>query len=58
MLAAYTDGVVLVTGLGTSKSASVEQALDELRISGTPVLGAVANSAKDCHMTPYLRDRT
>ena len=57
LLATYTDGVLLVTGLGTSKSASVEQALDELRISGTPVLGAVANSAKDYHLTPYLRDR-
>lgn len=47
LLATHTNGIVLVASLGKLKRALLEQALDELRVVGTPVLGAVANRAKE-----------
>jgi capsular exopolysaccharide synthesis family protein len=47
LLSAQTNGVLLVAGLGTLKRSLLKQALDELRISGTSILGIVANSTKD-----------
>lgn len=47
LLAAHTNGILLVAGLGKLKCSILEQALDEIRVSGTPVLGLVANGAKD-----------
>ncbi|HEY9649457.1 MAG TPA: polysaccharide biosynthesis tyrosine autokinase, partial [Coleofasciculaceae cyanobacterium] len=47
LLATHTNGIVLVAGLGKLKRVLLEQALDELRVVGTPVLGAVANRAKE-----------
>ncbi|MBW4575417.1 MAG: polysaccharide biosynthesis tyrosine autokinase [Aphanothece sp. CMT-3BRIN-NPC111] len=47
LVAAHTNGLVLVTGLGKLKRSVLEQALDELKVSTTPILGVVANMAKD-----------
>lgn len=47
LLSAQTNGVLLVAGLGILKRSLLKQALDELRISGTSILGIVANSTKD-----------
>ncbi len=47
LIAAQTDGLVLVAGVGTLKRSVLEQALEELRVSGTPALGMVVNKAKD-----------
>ena len=47
LLGAYTDGIVLVTGLGKIKRSLLSQALEKLKISGVPLLGAVANGSKD-----------
>jgi capsular exopolysaccharide synthesis family protein len=47
LLAANTNGVVLVAGLGKLKRSVLEQALEEIKVSGTPILGVVANKAKE-----------
>lgn len=46
ILATPTDGVILVVGLGKADRYPLMQALDTLRISGTPILGLVANGVK------------
>ncbi|MDJ0737446.1 MAG: polysaccharide biosynthesis tyrosine autokinase [Nostocaceae cyanobacterium] len=47
LLAANTNGVVLVAGLGKVKRTVLQQALEELQVSGTPLLGAIANGSKE-----------
>jgi capsular exopolysaccharide synthesis family protein len=47
LLSAQTNGLLLVAGLGTLKRSLLKQALDELRVSGTSILGVVANRTKD-----------
>ncbi len=47
LLAVHTNGIVLVTGLGKLKRPVLEQALEELKVSGTPILGVVANRSKE-----------
>ncbi|MDC0832029.1 polysaccharide biosynthesis tyrosine autokinase [Geitlerinema sp. CS-897] len=47
LLAARTQGVVFVTGLGHLKRPFFEQALEELKSSGTPLLGVVANRDRE-----------
>jgi capsular exopolysaccharide synthesis family protein len=47
LLAANTNGMVLVAGLGKLKRTVFQQALEELQISGTPILGLVANKSRD-----------
>lgn len=47
LLANYTNGILFVAGLGKLKRPVLEQALEELKISATPVLGIVANRAKN-----------
>lgn len=44
-MAANTNGVLLVVGLGRLKRPLLEQALEELKVSKTRVLGVVANHA-------------
>ncbi|MDB9315530.1 polysaccharide biosynthesis tyrosine autokinase [Spirulina sp. CS-785/01] len=58
LIAANTNGMVLVAGLGNVKRVVLEQALYDLRVSGLPILGAVANLAKETSSTPsqYTRD--
>jgi polysaccharide biosynthesis transport protein len=46
LMAAHADGTLIVSGLGKIKRPLLEQALEELRVAGTPILGAVANGAK------------
>ncbi|MFB2933960.1 GumC family protein [Aerosakkonemataceae cyanobacterium BLCC-F154] len=65
ILATPTDGVILVVGLGKADRYPLMQALDTLRISGTPVLGLVANGVKsyttrwrDTYDRYYKVDRT
>lgn len=46
LLAAYTDGLVLVVGLAKTDRFMVLKALDGLNIAGSTVLGIVANGVK------------
>ncbi len=46
ILADQTDGLILVVGLAKTDRASISKALEELKISGAPVLGVVANKLK------------
>ncbi|MBD2093966.1 polysaccharide biosynthesis tyrosine autokinase [Trichocoleus sp. FACHB-591] len=46
ILATYTDGIIMVVGLGKTDRSTLVMALDSLRISSTPVLGIVANGIK------------
>ncbi|BAZ06800.1 GumC family protein [Calothrix sp. NIES-3974] len=47
LLAAHTNGMILVTELGKLKRTLFQQALEELQIAGTPMLGIVANKSKE-----------
>ena len=47
LLAVHTNGIVLVTGLGKLKRPLLEQALEELKVAGAPILGVVANRSKE-----------
>ncbi len=47
LLAKYTDGVILVAGLGKTKGSLLEKAIDGLRTARTSVLGVVANYGKE-----------
>jgi capsular exopolysaccharide synthesis family protein len=46
LLAAHTNGVVMVGGLGKTDRSMMMQSLDRLRISNATVLGVVANGVK------------
>ncbi|MEP0781503.1 polysaccharide biosynthesis tyrosine autokinase [Microcoleus sp. ZQ-A2] len=46
LLAAHTNGVVMVGGLGKTDRSIMMQSLDRLRISNATVLGVVANGVK------------
>jgi succinoglycan biosynthesis transport protein ExoP len=46
ILAAHTDGMVIVVGLDKTDRSLVTKALDGLKISGASVLGVVANGGK------------
>jgi polysaccharide biosynthesis transport protein len=47
LLASYANGMILVTELGKLKRTVFQQALEELQIAGTPMLGVVANKSKE-----------
>lgn len=51
LLAAHTDGMVLVVGLGRTERSVVARALDNLKISRVTLLGMVANGIKS-YTTP------
>ncbi|MDX2217288.1 MAG: polysaccharide biosynthesis tyrosine autokinase [Oculatellaceae cyanobacterium bins.114] len=54
LLASYTDGVVLVAGLGKRHSAdALKQAIARLKLANLPILGVVANKAKDHSVNLY-----
>lgn len=57
LLATQTNGIVLVTGLGKLKRSVLEQALEGLKVAGTPVLGVVANKAKEPPPSSYSYQR-
>lgn len=46
LLAAHTDGLVLVVGLGKTDRSAFSTVLDHLKLSACPVLGLVANGIK------------
>ena len=47
LLASNTNGIVLVAGLGKLKRTALQQVLEEMQISGTPLLGMIANKSKE-----------
>ncbi|MBW4560965.1 MAG: polysaccharide biosynthesis tyrosine autokinase [Mojavia pulchra JT2-VF2] len=53
LLAANTNGLVLVAGLGKLKRTALQQALEQIQISGTPLLGVIANKSKDAAPVSY-----
>jgi capsular exopolysaccharide synthesis family protein len=46
LIAAHTNGIVLVAGLGKVKRTALLQVLEEIQISGTFMLGIIANRSK------------
>ena len=52
LVASQTNGLVLIVRVGKTKRPSVAQAMEELKVSSTTVLGLVANGAVEA-MTPY-----
>jgi Mrp family chromosome partitioning ATPase len=53
IIAANTDGIIMVVGLGKTDRSMLTKALDELKISGTSVLGIVANGIKGYTPSTY-----
>jgi capsular exopolysaccharide synthesis family protein len=53
LLAANTDGIVLVVGIEKTDRSMLTKALDGLKISGAPVLGVVANGIKGYTPSSY-----
>ncbi len=53
LLAANTNGIVLVAGLGQLKRTALKQVLEEIQISGTPMLGIIANKSKEAVPASY-----
>lgn len=53
LLAANTNGVILVGGLGKLKRTVFQQALEEIQVASTPILGVVANKSKDSTPASY-----
>jgi polysaccharide biosynthesis transport protein len=47
LLATHTDGVLLVTALGKLERSTLDQTLEQVKLSGTPVIGIVANRYKE-----------
>jgi len=57
LLAAKTDGVVMVVGLDKTKGSVLTQALDSLKAFQVPILGVVANGSKESIKTYDFYDR-
>ncbi|NJM71417.1 MAG: polysaccharide biosynthesis tyrosine autokinase [Scytonema sp. RU_4_4] len=53
LLAANTNGLILVAALGKLKRTMFQQALEDLQVSGTPILGVIANKSKDTMPASY-----
>ncbi|MEC4813271.1 MAG: polysaccharide biosynthesis tyrosine autokinase [Scytonema sp. PMC 1069.18] len=53
LLAANTNGLILVAGLGKLKRTVFQQVLEELQVAGTPILGVIANKSKDNSTASY-----
>lgn len=53
LLAARTDGVVMVVGLGKTDRSGLTQALDSMRIANATVLGMVANGVRGYTTNSY-----
>ncbi|MGB3495350.1 MAG: polysaccharide biosynthesis tyrosine autokinase [Elainellaceae cyanobacterium] len=53
LVAAHTDGIVMIVGLGKTERAAVIRALDEIQMSPVSVLGVVANGIKSYTTTTY-----
>jgi Mrp family chromosome partitioning ATPase len=46
LVAAQTDGIVLVVKIEKTNRSTLTQALEGLKIAGSPILGVVVNGAK------------
>ncbi|MBW4496565.1 MAG: polysaccharide biosynthesis tyrosine autokinase [Oscillatoria princeps RMCB-10] len=57
LLAGHTDGILLVVSMGETDRSEVKQALEGLQMAGTPVLGVVANRAKEYATGSYYNRR-
>ncbi len=57
LLAGHTDGILLVVSMGQTDRCEVKQALEGLQMAGTPVLGVVANRAKESATGSYYNRR-
>jgi len=57
LIAAQTDGLVMVVRLGKTKRSAVTQALEELSLSSGNVLGLVANGVKNASVPYAYHDR-
>ncbi len=53
LLAAHTDGVVMVTGLGRTDRSVLMHALDGMKLSNATLLGVVANGVKGYTASSY-----
>lgn len=53
LLAANTNGIVIVAGLGQLKRTALYQTLEEIQLSGTPLLGMIANKSKEAMPASY-----
>ncbi len=53
LLAANTDGVIMVAGLGKLKRTVFQQALADIQVAGTSILGLIANKSKDSAPATY-----
>ncbi|MDR9403711.1 MAG: polysaccharide biosynthesis tyrosine autokinase, partial [Halothece sp. Uz-M2-17] len=53
LLASSTNGLVLVTGMGKLKRSLLEETIQQLKISRTPVLGIVVNGDKNLSLNLY-----
>ncbi len=53
LLAPATDGLVLVTGMGKLKQSMLEETMQKLKVSRTPVLGIVVNGDKNMNIYQY-----
>jgi capsular exopolysaccharide synthesis family protein len=53
LLAANTNGIVMVAGLGKLKRTELYQTLEEIQLSGTPMLGMIANKSKEAMPASY-----
>jgi Mrp family chromosome partitioning ATPase len=56
IIAANTDGIVLVVGLEKTDRSLLTKSLDGLKISGASVLGVVANGIKGYTSSAYIPD--
>lgn len=55
LLAAQTDGILLVASLGQLKRSGLEQVVDELKLSNTQLLGIVTNCVKETQRPLLLK---
>jgi Mrp family chromosome partitioning ATPase len=53
LLATATDGLVLVTGVGKLKRSILEETIEKLKVSRTPLLGIVVNGDKNLSVHLY-----
>lgn len=53
LVAAHTDGIVMLVGLGKTERSLIKRALDEIQMSPVSVLGVVANGIKSYTTRTY-----
>lgn len=56
LLAPATDGLVLVTGMGKLKQSMLEETMQKLKVSRTPILGIVVNGDKNISVENLYRN--